>query len=179
MIQRDWQKDMELCEKAFPGPWKVWEDDGDIKVQAAPEGPNIANFGRYGLGVMLEANFTAEARMALPYWLQEAKVYKQSYEAVLRYAGNVEAREQQLKPEIGKCMVAGNSLGSVIMSYNLPSGHEEWTFQQASAFFYETYERDTAYERYEIWLAWTAIMEVSRNLSTLYPDTPAPKEEWE
>lgn len=31
------------------------------------------------------------------YWLKEAKVYKQSYEAVLRYAGIVEAREQRLK----------------------------------------------------------------------------------
>lgn len=70
---RDWQKDMQMCEVVTPGPWIVWEDDGDVKVQAVAEGPNIANFGRYGWGVMPEAKFTAEVRTALPYWLQEAK----------------------------------------------------------------------------------------------------------
>lgn len=105
------------------------------------------------------SGFKTEEEDAAIYWMIQAKEYGE--------------REQEIKRAIGRCLVAGNSLGSVIMSYNLPSGHEDWTFQQASTFFYETYARETAYERYEIWLAWTAIMGVSQNLSTLYPDTPA------
>ncbi|WP_052087965.1 hypothetical protein [Paenibacillus wynnii] len=98
---RDWQKDMEMCEAATPGPWEVWEDDGDVKVQASTEGPNIANFGRYGWGVMTEAIFTAEARTSLPYWLQEAKEQKERADAA-------EAQEQQLKEVV---QLAVNDLG--------------------------------------------------------------------
>jgi hypothetical protein len=61
------------------------------------------------------------------------------------------------------------------MGYELPEGYGEWSHQTANAYFYDTYynDRKSAYERYEIWLAWTAIMGVSQNLTTLYPDTPA------
>ncbi|MEK5417238.1 MULTISPECIES: hypothetical protein [unclassified Paenibacillus] len=74
--------------------------------------------------------------------------------------------------------MAGNSLGSIIMNYNLPEGHEEWSFQEANSYFFSKFynDRPSAYESYETWLAWKAIMGVSEIMSTLYPDTPAPKE---
>ncbi|OMD87802.1 MULTISPECIES: hypothetical protein [Paenibacillus] len=98
------------------------------------------------------------------YWLQEAKERGE--------------REQEIKRAIGRCLVAGNSLGSIIMNYNLPEGHEEWSFQEANSYFFGKFynDRPSAYESYETWIAWKAIMGASEIMSTLYPDTPAPKE---
>ncbi|MEK4882586.1 MULTISPECIES: hypothetical protein [Paenibacillus] len=100
--------------------------------------------------------------VALGYWLQEAKERGE--------------REQEIKRAIGRCLVAGNSLGSIIMNYNLPEGHEEWSFQEANSYFFGKFynDRPSAYESYETWIAWKAIMGASEIMSTLYPDTPAP-----
>ncbi|OMD08382.1 hypothetical protein [Paenibacillus odorifer] len=93
-------------------------------------------------------------------------------------ADAAEAREQEIKRASGRCLVAGNSLGSIIMNYNLPEGHEEWSFQEANSYFFSKFynDRPSAYESYETWIAWKAIMGASEIMSTLYPDTPAPKE---
>lgn len=95
-----------------------------------------------------------------------------------RHALQVHDREQRLKEEVDKCLIAGNSLASIFVGYELPEGHEEWSHQTASSYFYDTYynDRKSAYEGYETWLAWKTIRDVSKTLSTLYPDTPAPKE---
>jgi hypothetical protein len=108
----------------------------------------------------LVTDFIMTAHQALPYWLQEAKE-----------RGD---REQRLKEEVDKCLIAGNSLASIIVGYELPEGHEEWSHQTASSYFYDTYynDRKSAYEGYETWLAWKTIRDVSKTLSTLYPDTP-------
>lgn len=93
-------------------------------------------------------------------------------------ADAAEAREQEIKRASGRCLVAGNSLGSIIMNYNLPEGHEEWSFQEANSYFFSKFynDRPSAYESYETWIAWKAIMGASEIVSTLYPDTTAPKE---
>ncbi|MEK4108153.1 hypothetical protein NST28_29220 [Paenibacillus sp. FSL R10-2791] len=67
-----------------------------------------------------------------------------------------------------KCFIAGNSLASVVMGYELPEGHEEWSHQTANAYFYDTYynDRKSAYEGYETWLAWKAIHDVSREITS-------------
>ncbi|OKP81617.1 hypothetical protein A3842_11095 [Paenibacillus sp. P3E] len=185
---RDWQNDMEMCDAATPGPWQAIDvADGAFVLDA--EYNVIAAMVEY----TDDTSFAAEARTALPYWIQESKKWREealrkyptpeAYEAACTAlekhrarADAAEAREQRLKPEIGKCLVAGNSLASIIMGYELPEGHEDWSYQTANAYFYDTYynDRKSAYEGYETWLAWKAIMDVSHNLASLYPDTPAP-----
>ncbi|MBY3621269.1 hypothetical protein HGO21_17095 [Acinetobacter sp. CUI P1] len=66
MIQRDWQKDMEMCEAAPKGPWIIhpkYQDlvngDGEVLVQEVGWGP--------------VGHLISESRTALPYWLQEAR----------------------------------------------------------------------------------------------------------
>ncbi|WP_405169455.1 hypothetical protein [Paenibacillus sp. FSL H3-0286] len=178
MTQRDWKKDMEMCEATTKGPWiaKAWtvptadqynitsEHDNSELYTAwqgtrYPGGPEVSAYQ-----AKLNAIFAAESRTALPYWLQEAKERGE--------------REQEIKRAIGRCLVAGNSLGSIIMNYNLPEGHEEWSFQEANSYFFGKFynDRPSAYESYETWIAWKAIMGASEIMSTLYPDTPAPKE---
>lgn len=146
---RDWQKDMEMFTAG------------------------VEQSRRLGFAATIESS---PYQVAI-HWLQEAKVYKKSYKGTLTAytaekarAEAAEAREQRLKEEIEKCLVAGNSLASVVVGYDLPDGYVNWSYEQASAFFYATYTADVAYERYEVWLAWRAIKDVD---STLYPDTPA------
>ncbi|MEK3987675.1 hypothetical protein MHB77_30540 [Paenibacillus sp. FSL K6-3166] len=136
MTQRDWQKDMELCQEE-----QLKEDSNIQSRMMGALGSHIAS-----------------------YWLQEAKERGE--------------REQEIKRAIGRCLVAGNSLGSIIMNYNLPEGHEDWSFQEANSYFFGKFynDRPSAYESYETWIAWKAIMGASEIMSTLYPDTPARKE---
>ncbi|WP_340398010.1 hypothetical protein NST50_14035 [Paenibacillus sp. FSL E2-0202] len=171
MTQRDWQKDMEICEAA----------------QETEKG--LAAFRELGVG----------GPMMAAHWLQEAKELQEIVSGrgreLLRHrdllkglndeltatearADAAEAREQENKRAIGRCLVAGNSLGSIIMNYNLPEGHEEWSFQEANSYFFGKFynDRRSAYESYETWIAWKAIMGASETMPTLYPDTPAPKE---
>ncbi|WP_339314645.1 hypothetical protein [Paenibacillus sp. FSL M7-0896] len=89
MTPRDWQKDMERIE------WMkhartlcnqpIWQE----QTPQLPEPLDIA----------------------LEYWLKEAKVYKLSYEGVLKYAGMVEDREKQLQA------LLNDTLGCLVM-YN-------------------------------------------------------------
>lgn len=65
MPERDWQKDWELCMKATPGPWKA-------EVFAQRVMPYICE---HVIGV--NARFIAEAREALPYWLQRVRELKE------------------------------------------------------------------------------------------------------
>ncbi|WP_340011770.1 hypothetical protein MHI32_01520 [Paenibacillus sp. FSL H7-0690] len=120
MTQRDWQKDMDMCE-------------------AARETENgLTAFRELGVG----------GPMMATYWLQEAKIYKQSYEGTLTAyeaekarADAAEAREQQLKEAV---QLAVNDL-------------ELWSDK--------------------ILAAKVVLGQLQRTLSTLYPDTPAPTPE--
>ncbi|NJJ38560.1 hypothetical protein [Paenibacillus apii] len=88
-----------------------------------------------------KSGFKTEEEDAAIYWMIKAKEHGD--------------REQEIKRAIGSCLVAGNSLGSIIMNYNLPEGHEEWSFQEANAYFFSKFynDRPSAYESYETWLA--------------------------
>ncbi|WP_375104076.1 hypothetical protein ACDZ28_04115 [Paenibacillus sp. RS8] len=140
MTQRDWQKDMEMCEAATPGPWKArsWtvptadqynvtseHDASEIFTawQGAryPGGPEVS-----ADQAKLNAIVAAEARTALPYWLQEAKERGE--------------REQQLR-ELMK-----DALGCMVMFAGKEDDH---------------------------------VQRIVKAFRTLYPDTPAPKEEEE
>ncbi|MEK3717942.1 hypothetical protein [Paenibacillus sp. FSL R7-0333] len=133
---RDWQKDMEMCERVKDAEWLILDHT------------SAAYWQRGGLMSTIWEGVDAEAlqqhKAALPYWLQEAKVYKQSYEATLTQytaekarADAAEAREQQLKEA---AQLAVNDL-------------ELWNDK--------------------ILAAKVVLGQLQRMLSTLYPDTPA------
>jgi hypothetical protein len=73
-MSRDWQGDWELCEKATPGPLSIlppYPTEYGIEWEVATE---------QGKGIWVahcqgehDARFIAEAREALPYWLQRVK----------------------------------------------------------------------------------------------------------
>ena len=203
MTQRDWQKDMEMCKQLnewYEHDWEAGQEEGSriIRIyETVPDEP--FNFVAECEND-LTTTFIMESRAALPYWLQEAKELQEIVSGrgreILRLrnllvglndeltatearADAAESREQEIKRAIGRCLVAGNSLGSIIMNYNLPEGHEEWSFQEANSYFFGKFynDRRSAYESYETWIAWKAIMGASEIMSTLYPDTPAPKED--
>ncbi|MEK4880155.1 MULTISPECIES: hypothetical protein [Paenibacillus] len=163
MTQRDWQKDMDLVQgtikhDAFPAwtePMLYWlQEAKELQEIVSGRGRELLRL-RSLLGGLNDELTATEDR-----------------------ADAAEAREQEIKRAIGRCLVAGNSLGSIIMNYNLPEGHEEWSYQEANSYFFGKFynDRPSAYESYETWLAWKAIMGVSEIMTTLYPDTPAPKE---
>ncbi|WP_339245861.1 hypothetical protein NST58_01650 [Paenibacillus sp. FSL R10-2796] len=104
MTQRDWQKDMEMCEAATKGPWiaKSWTVPKDDQYNITSEHDNSELYTawqgtRYPGGpevseyqAKLNAIFAAESRTALPYWIQEAKERGE--------------REQQLKEAIEEAL---------------------------------------------------------------------------
>jgi hypothetical protein len=59
--KRDWQKDWELCQAATPGPWRA-------EVYAQRIMPYICEHVNAA-----DARFIAEAREAIPYWLQRVR----------------------------------------------------------------------------------------------------------
>jgi len=73
MTERDWQKDWETCERATSGKWEMVSAN-------CPEGPYMIRMpypkGGTWYGVRMiawkeDAEFIAEAREALPYWLNQ------------------------------------------------------------------------------------------------------------
>ncbi|OZQ97351.1 hypothetical protein [Paenibacillus sp. VTT E-133291] len=91
MIQRDWKKDMEMCEAAPKGPWIIhpkYQDlvngDGEVLVQEVGWGP--------------VGHLISESRTALPYWLQEA-----------RERGEREQRLKELLSDTMGCLVMSTS----------------------------------------------------------------------
>ncbi len=81
-MKRDAKADLEMCEKATPGPWSKSRMDmdsyscnekGDYEIVAYvyrnPE-PRIPCFG---LQFRNDAKFISESREALPYWIKRAQ----------------------------------------------------------------------------------------------------------
>ena len=85
MTERDWQKDWEMCQRAIPGPWRwVYYKWTDIYALVGPRDETILDDGSYrgeydSPGERLitpddpTGQFIAEAREALPHWLQRAR----------------------------------------------------------------------------------------------------------
>lgn len=129
MLKRDWEKDWKLCQCATPGPWEV------ELVTPSPPG-KIEHFEREWIcecgsvwedGVQLvyvfprvevevatslkdDAEFIANSREALPYWLQQARKLeeenrklREAIKEAYKYAETVEKFVQNLfgvqKPE--------------------------------------------------------------------------------
>lgn len=87
MTERDWQKDMEICKKATPGPW--WVDVGKI---LNPCSIALGHSDEFNTEVYIclgtsavadaidDAEFIAESREALPYWLQRVRELEEKIE---------------------------------------------------------------------------------------------------
>lgn len=79
MNKHDWTKDWELCQKATPGPWKSCEArDGCGEVWSLPADFTVActkyeEEDQCMKRILDDADFIAEAREALPYWLNRVK----------------------------------------------------------------------------------------------------------
>lgn len=77
MPDRNWEKDWEMCEKATPGPWKA--DDKQLwhrgKSYDDPDDPHVYLGEVADWCEQCKANlrFIAEAREALPSYLQRVK----------------------------------------------------------------------------------------------------------
>jgi len=94
MTERDWQKDWDLCQRATPGPWKwVYYKWSDIYALEGPQDETILDDGSYNEEYdapgdpLISPNdpngqFIAEAREALPYWLQRVRELEGDIEAL-------------------------------------------------------------------------------------------------
>lgn len=83
-MNRDWQQDMELCEKATRGPWREFIDsyghnigtkmiDPQLKAHAPVVTLAMSAFGSSVYISQSDSDFIIAAREALPYWLDETK----------------------------------------------------------------------------------------------------------
>jgi hypothetical protein len=92
---RNWQKDWELCEKATPGPWDTHDgdifDDG-LRVFEESDGGTVAS-----QLYEEDAQFIAEAREALPYWLTK---YRELYERTIDELSRVELEKEKLERDL-------------------------------------------------------------------------------
>lgn len=76
MPERNWEKDWEICKKATPGPWYAIPHpeykNASWRVDTSPDVP-WASFGQLAYMSEEDARFVAEAREALPYYLQRVQ----------------------------------------------------------------------------------------------------------
>lgn len=185
-MSRDWKKDMDMLketdgwefEPTFDGVGNIFDDSGRIaKVGVSYAGTIFNAFEALKYWLHQYAEEKERANMAyLAYkGLAEDHVNRGEYESLLdKHTAMTKAyraekeRADKLHNAVDTCLTAGNSLASLIMGYDLPEGHEEWTHQNANSYFFGQFynDRQTAYERYETWLAWKSIKDVA---ASLYP----------
>jgi site-specific recombinase len=106
MPERDWQADWEMCEKACPAPWKIKKakvcdfNSGKDYHETVSIGPLEVSASADDSYVCVDtwldvsendAYFVAEAREALPYWLQRVRELERDLSEALQ---NVSAFEQ-------------------------------------------------------------------------------------
>jgi len=93
--KRDWQKDWEMCQKATPEPWEYdgmhneivtpREDNYWLIISECRSAPD-QEYQCDKFGHQYDANFAfiAEARQALPYWLQRVRELEEENERITR-----------------------------------------------------------------------------------------------
>lgn len=93
---RNWGEDMELCEKATPGPWvrsnygfQVLTNDRENSICQIPSRGNME-------GQVKDAQFIAEAREALPYWLN---AYRELEQVAASRLSRLEQEKWELEAE--------------------------------------------------------------------------------
>ncbi|WP_438498045.1 hypothetical protein [Paenibacillus sp. IHBB 3054] len=157
---RDWQKDMDMCKAQEGDQWynngnRLEEYDRLTEEGCRP----IAEFEREE-----EAAFAAECREALPYWLQEAKIYQQSYEATLTHYTAEKARADDAEIWRDKAYNKVGHQAQEILELRTALRESEAREQRLKKLL-EKIDDETRDE-------WIGVM-IKELLSTLYPDTPA------
>lgn len=112
---RDWQEDMKMCEKASPEPWRVeqleYMGNRGMIQETVIDGVTSEIYNEE------DARFIAEAREALPHWLQQYAVWKaKAYEAEVK-AHEAESREKKFRELIN------DAIGSMVMLSNPENKH--------------------------------------------------------
>lgn len=177
---RDWQKDMDACLTVndwHEYPWEAGseEDSGVWNIyEIIPDEP--CDFVAE-CETELVTDFIMTAHEALPYWLQEAKIYKQSYEATLTAYTSEKSRADAAEDEL-------NTLRANFVA--LKDERDFWEIKRTQhknrADRAETREQRLKEEvEASICLIEAAGLNgraasLKSLLRALYPDTPAPKE---
>lgn len=93
MSERDWQKDWKMCQYGTPTPWRyhVPGQDGEWAgyVYSSTTGERVAYDVLFDDGM-----FIAEAREALPYWLQQVRELKTVVEAAQEFLDTIDLAER-------------------------------------------------------------------------------------
>ncbi len=98
-MKRDWTEDWEMCKRATPGPWKVRHRHKDcipdndeciglgLEIIGPPK-PHCWAYASQGqFARSADAKFIAEAREALPYWLERAWELERAIKTFMACAG--------------------------------------------------------------------------------------------
>lgn len=114
MNKRDWQADMALCEKATQEPWVS---------ERAKLLPWSTVYPRDSFKFICErvkhedADFIAESRTALPYWLQQYAEVKEERDGWRSLAENLNADVRQLQQELAAEKERVDKLQSELSEY--------------------------------------------------------------
>lgn len=101
-MNRDWDKDIELCEKATRGPWREFTDsyghnigtkmiDPQLKAHAPVVTLAMSAFGSTVYISQVDSDFIIGAREALPYWLQQYAELKERNDDMLKVLERIKA----------------------------------------------------------------------------------------
>ncbi|MGR8997339.1 hypothetical protein ACP3UH_31305, partial [Klebsiella pneumoniae] len=95
---RDWQKDMEMCEKASPAPWKIdlleYMGNRGLVHETVIDGVTSEIYNEE------DAEFIAESREALPYWLEVNHLKQRKILSLRARLSAAKEREKKLREAI-------------------------------------------------------------------------------
>ncbi|CAH1058788.1 hypothetical protein [Paenibacillus pseudetheri] len=157
MIQRDWLKDMAMCKAATPGRWGWYEPTRCIyTARKDRDALDTILYDPAGAGHLQEedAEFISEAREALPYWLQEAKELQEI----------VSGRGRELLRLRSLLGGLNNELTVTEARADAAEAREQKLIDIMHIIAFESDDEKT-------------LKYASQMLSTIYPDTPSPKEQ--
>jgi hypothetical protein len=168
---RDWQKDMEMCEAATRGPWKVFKGVVETLIGTAYDHPQmkgpdsivghaISAHGHYVYIRENDATLLAVARTALPYWLQEAKTLQE----IASGRGREALRLSKLLGDLNDELTASEERADIA------EAREQRLKEAIELAIRDGGKYENPYE---------SLITLQSFLSTLYPDTsaPTPKED--
>ncbi|MHA6530210.1 hypothetical protein [Paenibacillus sp. BAC0078] len=173
---RDWQKDMEMCKAATQGPYGYESSRFASLYGPYDDYSIITPSGEFGEA---EAKLCSEAYEALPYWLQEAKKWRERYEQRPTFE-LLEAAQSLYEHHNARADEAEKEVQVYKQSYEATLRYYEAEKARADAAEarVQRLKEEIEYEIQVLELRGSngRAKDLKELLSTLYPDTPAPKE---